>query len=57
MSHRTLQEKNTAIAIVDGYFPPHPDITTNVQRDVYLVKTAEADIKGRLMHESCKTDV
>jgi hypothetical protein len=43
-----LTGENIAIAVIDGYFPPHPDITTNDQRHVYLVKTSEADVKPQL---------
>jgi hypothetical protein len=47
-----LSGENIAIAVVDGYFSPHPDITTNNQRHVYLVKTSEADIKPQLFQRS-----
>lgn len=47
-----LTGENIAIAVIDGYFPPHPDITTNDQRYVYLVKTSEADVKPQLFQSS-----
>jgi hypothetical protein len=36
-----LTGKDVGIAIVDGSFPNHPDIATNVRRNSYLVKTSE----------------
>ena len=47
-----LTGTNIAIAVVDGYFPPHPDITTNDNRHVFLVKTSEADPKPHLFQRS-----
>ncbi|SDX04796.1 S8 family serine peptidase [Paenibacillus sp. CF384] len=38
-----LTGKGVGIAIVDGSFPNHPDIATNVRRNSYLVKTSEPD--------------
>lgn len=38
-----LTGKDVGIAIVDGSFPNHPDIATNVRRNSYLVKTSESN--------------
>lgn len=48
ISHLTLREKDNAIAVLDGYSPPHPDIITNAEHQVYLVKTSEVDVKPQL---------
>jgi serine protease AprX len=36
-----LTGRNTAIAVIDVLFPRHPDISSNRQRNVYIVKTSE----------------
>ncbi|WP_054024990.1 S8 family serine peptidase [Bacillus sp. FJAT-28004] len=38
---RNLTGKNINIAIIDGRFPHHPDISSDVGRRTFLVKTAE----------------
>jgi serine protease AprX len=38
-----LTGKGVRIAIVDGDFPTHPDITTNSEREVFLVRASDPD--------------
>lgn len=40
---RNLTGKNINIAIIDGRFPHHPDISSNVGRRTFLVKTTEVN--------------
>ncbi|MFC4808189.1 S8 family serine peptidase [Paenibacillus sp. GCM10023250] len=47
-----LTGNNVSIAVVDGYFPPHPDITTNDRRLVYLVDMMSVDVKPELFRAS-----
>lgn len=44
-----LTGNDIAIA-VDGYFPPHPDITTNDRRRTYLVNALSTDAKPQIFH-------
>lgn len=45
-----LTGKGIAIAVIDGSFPPHPDITTNDRRHTYVVNTVSTDVKPQLLH-------
>lgn len=45
-----LTGKDIAIAVIDGHFPPHPDITTNDRRYTYLVKTVSTDVNPLIFH-------
>lgn len=45
-----LTGKNVAIAVIDGYFPPHPDITSNERRLVHLVDTTSEEAEPHLFY-------